>query len=221
MPAKFRFIEPTDCWLPFPMDTDSIQPVGPGTKRGAHGAYVMGKLKAGVDREQARAELQTVASRRTQYPVFERGRTVRLTSLHWLHDNLVKDVRLLLYVFQGAVLLVLLVASANVANLALARAMSRVKEMAVRLSLGAGRARVFRQLLTESLILTAAGGGCGLAVAYWGVTSLRTLAATLVPRMEYVSMDGRVLAVACLVSLASGLICGLVPALRATKTDLN
>jgi putative ABC transport system permease protein len=218
MPADFRFIGAADFWLPFPMDTDSIKPVGPGTGRGAHGACMIGKLKPGMTREQARAELETIASRRTQYPLFERDRAVRVTSLH---EHLVKGSRMLLYVFQGAALLVLLVAAANVANLLLARSASRAKEMAVRLSLGAGRARLLRQLLTESLLLAAAGGGFGLLVAQWGVTGLRTLAAGFVPRMGDVSMDGHVLAVACLVTLASGIICGLAPALRATRTDLN
>ena len=218
MPADFRFIGAADFWLPFPMDSDSIKPVGPGTGRGAHGGYMIGKLKPGMTREQARAELETIASRRTQYPLFERDRAVRVTSLH---EHLVKSSRMLLYVFQGAALLVLLVAAANVANLLLARSASRAKEMAVRLSLGAGRSRVLRQLLTESLLLAAAGGGFGLLVAQWGVSGLRTLAAGFVPRMGDVSMDGHVLAVACLVTLASGVICGLAPALRATRIDLN
>ena len=217
LPAGFRFLESTDFWTPFPMDADSIRPVGPGAS-GAHGAYMLGKLKPGVTRAHAKAELETIASRRTQFPIFDRDRAVRLTSLH---ENLVQNARLLLYVFQAAALLVLLVATANVANLVLARSASRAKEMAVRLSLGAGRWRILRQLLTESVLLAAVGGGCGLLVADWGVLSLRTLAAGFVPRMEEVSMDGPVLAVACLVTLASGIICGLGPALRATRTDLN
>jgi putative ABC transport system permease protein len=218
MPADFRFVGAADFWRPFPMDTDSIEPVGPGTKRGPHSAYVMGKLKPGISREQARAELETIASRRTQYPIFERGRTVRLTSLH---EHLVKDSRLLLYVFQGAVLLVLLVATANVANLLLARSAARGKEMAVRLSLGAGRWRLLRQLLTESVLLAAVGGGCGLLLAHWGVRGVGSLAASFIPRMDEVGMNGWVLAVGCLVTVASGLLCGLAPALRATKTDLG
>lgn len=218
MPADFKFIGTADFWLPFPMDTDSIEPVGPGTKRGPHGAYVMGKLKPGITRDQARAELETIASRRTQYPVFERGRMVRLTSLH---EHLVKDARRLLYVFQGAVLLVLLVATANVANLLLARSASRGREMAVRLSLGAGRGRLLRQLLTESVLLAVLGGGCGLLLAYWGVRAVGNLAATFLPRMEEVGINGGVLTVAGLITLSSGLLCGLAPALRATKTDLG
>jgi putative ABC transport system permease protein len=218
MPADFKFIGTADFWVPFPMDTDSLEPVGPGTNRGPHGAYVMGKLKPGVRREQARAELETIASRRTQYPIFDRGRMVRLTSLH---EQLVKDSRLVLYVFQGAVLLVLLVATANVANLLLARSASRGREMAVRLSLGAGRWRVLRQLLTESVLLALLGGACGLLLAHWGVRGMGNLAASFLPRMEEVGINGRVLAVAGLITLASGVLCGLAPALRATKTDLG
>ena len=218
MPKAFNFRQPTDCWTPFPMDTDSIAPVGPGTGRGAHGALVMGKLRRGVTRAQAQTELETIASRRTSFPVFEPNRAVRLTSLQ---EFWVRNVRLRLYVFQAATLLVLLVAGANVANLLLARAASRTKEMAVRLSLGAGRARVLRQLLTESLLLAVIGGGGGLLMAHWGVAALRALAASFVPRMDEVCVDGRVLGVTCLIALAAGLICGLAPAWRATKADLT
>jgi putative ABC transport system permease protein len=218
MGADFRFLGPADVWLPFPMDTDSIQPVGPGTGRGAHGAYVVGRLKPHVTRTRAQGQLEVVARRRVQYPVFEPDRGVRLTALH---EHLVKDARLLLYVFQAAALLVLLVATANVANLILVRCESRSAEMSLRAALGAGRGRIVRQLLTESLLLALLGGGLGVLIAFWGVASLPKMAAGFLPRMEEVNLDGRVLLFTSVVSLLSGLLSGLVPAFRALKMDPN
>jgi len=219
MPAGFSFLQRTDFWLPFPMDIDSIKPVGPGTGRGAHAASTIGKLKPGVARRQAQVELETINRRFAEtYPGDARERGVRVASLH---EGLVQNVRVLLLVFQGAALLVLLVAAANVANLLLARSASRSKEMAVRLSLGAGRWRITRQLLTESLLLAVVGGALGLLLAHWGVSGFGKLTASFLPRAQEVRVDGGVLTFACLVSLASGLLFGLTPAQRATKTDLN
>jgi len=221
MPAGFRFFQSTDCWVPFPMNTDSVAPVGPGTGRGEHYALVFAKLRPGVTRGQAQAELETIASRNAAaYPerAEYRDRSVRMTSPH---EHLVKNVRLLLYVFQAAALLVLLLATVNVANLLLARSESRGREISLRAALGAGRRRIVRQLLTESLLLASIGGGGGLLVAFWGAASLATLAAGSLPRIDEVNLDWRVLAFACLVSLASGLTFGLAPALRTTKTGLN
>ena len=221
MPPGFRFLQSTDFWVPFPMDTDSIAPVGPGTGRGEHLSFVLGKLKPGVTRAQAQAELETIAGRNeAAYPVRPeyRDRGVRMTSPH---EHLVKDAHLLLYVFQAAALLVLLLATVNVANLLLAQSESRGREMSLRAALGAGRWRIVRQLLTESLLLAAVGGVGGLLVASWGATSLGTLAAGFLPRMDEVNLDWRVIAFASLISVVSGLTFGLVPAVRATKTDLN
>jgi len=217
MGADFRFIGTADFWSPFPMDTDSIAPVGPGI-RGIHGAYVVGRLKPRVTRSRAMAQLETIARRRTQYPVFETDQGVRLTALH---EHLVKDARLLLYVFQAAALLVLLVATANVANLMLVRSESRSREMSLRAALGAGRGRIIRQLLTESLLLALMGGSLGVLLAFWGSVGLGKAAASLLPRMEEVNLDWRVLAFTTLVSLMSGLLSGLVPAVRAMRTDPN
>jgi putative ABC transport system permease protein len=218
MGPDFRFIGPADLWLPFPMDIDSIAPVGPGAGRGAHGAYVVGRLKPQVTRARAQAQLETIARRRTQYPMFEAGRGIHLTSLH---DHLVKDAKLLLYVFQAAALLVLLVVTANAANLILVRSESRGREMSVRAALGASRGRIIRQLLTESLLLALLGGGLGVLVAFWGAAGLTRAAAGLVPRIEEVSLDWRVLACTSLISLASGLLSGLAPAICVLKIDPN
>ena len=220
MPAGFRDLESTDLWVPFPMDSDSIRPVGPGAS-GEHLSSVLGKLKPGVTRAQAQVELETIASRNAAaYPARPkyRDRGVRMTSPH---EHLVKNAHLLLYVFQAAALLVLLLATVNVANLLLARSESRDREISLRAALGAGHWRIVRQLLIESLLLAAIGGGSGLLVASWGATSLGTLAAGFLPRMEEVNLDWRVLAFACLLSLVSGLIFGMAPALRAMRTDLN
>jgi putative ABC transport system permease protein len=218
MPPGFRFLAVADFWIPFPMDADSVAPVGPGTGRGAHGAYAVGRRKPQVTDTQVQAELETIAARRTTYPTFDRDRVVRLTSPR---ERIVKDARLLLYVFQAAALLVLLVGTANVANLLLVRSESRGREMALRAALGAGRRRIVRQLLTENLLLAGLAGGLGLLVAYWGSLGLSKVAASFLPRMEEVSVDGRVLGFACLLSLASGLLFGLAPAVRSMKTDLN
>ncbi len=214
MPAGFRVFDAPEFLLPFPMDID-----GPGRKGGLHGGHAIGRLKPGVTRLAAQAELETIRS-----PIEgagaakEQGRGVRLTALH---EHLVRNVRWLLYVLQGTTALVLLVAASNVANLLLARSASRGKEMAVRQSLGAGRRRLVRQLLTESLLLAALGGVLGLFLAYWGIAGLAKLAGGFLPRVREVHLDGRVLAFAGLVSLGSGLLFGLVPALRGTKAGLN
>ncbi len=218
MGPDFRFIGPADLWMPFPMDIDSVAPVGPGTGRGAHGAYVVGRLKPQVMRSRAQAGLKIIAKRRARYPVFETGRGVRLTSLH---DHMVKDARLLLYVFQAAALLVLLVAAANVANLMLVRSETRSREMSLRAALGAGRARIVRQLFTESLLLALMGGSLGVLLAFWGSAGLSKAAASFLPRTEEVNLDWRVLAFTSLVSVMSGLLSGLAPAVRAMGMDPN
>ncbi|NLZ05291.1 MAG: ABC transporter permease [Phycisphaerae bacterium] len=218
MGSDFRHIGTADFWMPFPMNIDSVAPVGPGAGRGAHGAYVVGRLKPNVARARAEADLEVIAKRRTQYPVFEPDRGVRLTSLH---EHLVRDSRRLLCVFQAAALLVLLVATANVANLMLVRSETRSREMSLRAALGAGRARIIRQLFTESSLLALMGGSLGALLALWGAAGLGKAAASFLPRMEEVNLDWRVLAFTSLVSLMSGLLSGLAPAVRAMRMDPN
>jgi predicted permease len=214
MPAGFRLFDAPDFLLPYPMDID-----GPGRKGGLHSSSAIGRLKPQVTRLQAQAELEIIRSGdEGTGATGEQRRGVRVTSLH---ERLVENVRLLLYILQAATLLVLLVAGSNMANLLLARSASRSREMAVRLSLGAGRRRLVRQLLTESLLLAALGGAAGLLVAYWGIEGLGKLAAGFLPRLDEIHTDGWVLAFTCLVSLASGLVFGLAPAIRGTGSDLN
>ncbi len=213
MPAGFRFPGGSELWLPYPVDTIK------STERGGWFARVVAKLKPGVTHAQAQAEMDVIAERLAQaYPETNRDSGVRVTSLH---EHLVQNVRLSLYVLQGAALLVLLVAVVNVANLLLVRSASRGREMALRAVLGANRWRILRQLLVESLLLGLAGGALGLLGARVGVGAFGRLAAVFLPRAEQSSVDGRVLGFALVISIVSGLIFGLAPAVHALRTDLN
>ncbi|HYV06857.1 MAG TPA: ABC transporter permease [Blastocatellia bacterium] len=186
--------------------------------------FVMARLKQGVTIEQAQAEMDTVAANvRERY--FGGGDANDPRSwgllLASLRENVVGDIRPALLILLAAVAFVLLIACANVANLLLARAALRNKEIAIRSALGAGRWRVTRQLLTESVLLAMAGGAVGLALAYWGMTALLSIMEDKIPRSTEIGIDTRVLLFTVGVSLLTGIIFGLFPALQASKHDLH
>jgi putative ABC transport system permease protein len=214
MPATFRFGGPElALWTPMAFTPQQAQ------SHGGHWLSVIGRLKPGATENQARTEMVAIAGRlAAQYPDANTGWGVKLMPLL---DYMVKDIKPSLIVLLCAVAFVLLIACANVANLLLARAAGRQKEIAIRTALGAGRARIIRQLLTESALLATLGGAAGLALAKWGMDLLLKLAPQDLPRMSDVALDGRALAFTAAVTLLTGLIFGLVPALQSSRPNLN
>ena len=187
--------------------------------RHSHIVEVLGRMKAGVTVEQAAQEMKSIAARlENQYPASNTGNSVEVISFH---EDYVGEVREALLIIAGAVALVLLIACANVANLLLARSALRRKEIAIRLAMGAGRFAIVRQLLVESLILAVAGGVLGLLLAGWGVQFLINLIPDSLPRTEDIAIDPRVLVFTMLVTLVTGILFGLAPALQASKIDVS
>ncbi|MDQ6886049.1 MAG: ABC transporter permease [Gemmatimonadota bacterium] len=188
-------------------------------QRGSHSLGVVGRLAPGATVESAQVELGALAKRLSdQYQDTNAGMKLRLVSMH---EDLTGDVRLPLLVLLGAVALVLLIACTNVANLMLVRAAGRETEIAVRTALGAGRARLVRQLVSESVLLSAVGGALGMLLASWMVRWVRTSAPGNIPLLTGVTVDLRVMMVTALVAVATGVLFGLVPALYATTPDLS
>jgi putative ABC transport system permease protein len=223
MPEGFQFPIQTDSIeLYITLAEDAATPDGstPYTQqRGSHSLLGIARLKPGVTLAQANAELRTMAAvLEKKYP---ETNTKFGAALQPLRDELVGDVRTGLYVLFGAVACLLLIANANVANLMLARASVRGKEIALRAALGASRARIIRQLLTESVLLAGLGGLLGLLVAKWGTDALVAAVPQNIPRVSTIQLDGVVLGFTLLLSLATGIIFGLVPAWQASHVDLN
>jgi predicted permease len=219
IPGAFRtpfFTTKQEVWIPLVQD-----PVF-GTRmpqRGSHLLPVIGRLKPGVSVAQAQAEMDAISRRlAAEFPAENSGWTVRLVPLQ---KEIVGDVRTALLVLLGAVGLVLLIACANIANLLLTRATSRSKEIAVRTALGARRARIIRQLLSETAVLGLLGGAVGIALAYWGVKALSSLLPSSLPQMNPIRVDYFVLGFALLLSAIAGVAFGLVPAMFAAKADIQ
>ena len=213
MPPNFNFPASAELWVPLNFDES------PGMKqRKAHFMRPVGRLKPGVTIEQAQADTDTVARRlEEQYPDTNTGWNLRLVSLR---EQLVGNTRPTLFILFGAVGFVLLIACANVANLLLVRAAGRQKEIALRTALGAGRFRIIRQMITESVLLSLAGGSVGTLLAFWGVELLVKLSEGNIPSTAQVRIDATVLGFTLLVSILTGVLFGLAPALRTMKLNL-
>lgn len=179
----------------------------------------IGRLKPGVTIEQARADMDSVARQLgAAYPVEDKDTGITVMTLK---DSMVAEIRPFLLMLMAAVGFVLLIACVNVANLSLARSMGRAREFAIRTALGAGTKRVLRQLLTESVLLAAAGGALGLLLAIWGKAGTLSLVSGSLPRAQDVSLDWRVLLFTFVISIVSGILFGLAPAIRTLRPNLQ
>ncbi|MDT7806515.1 MAG: hypothetical protein QOJ70_328 [Acidobacteriota bacterium] len=214
-PPNFLYGVPTEVFVPIGSVADKMM-----LMRGNHpGIYVLARMKPGVTVEGAREEIKTIAARlAAQYPDSNTGNTAALQPLS---DFFVSDIRPSLLILLASVGLVLLIACANVANLLLARAATRGREIAIRTALGASRLRVMRQLLTESVLLALVGGGVGLLLAMWSIDLLRSMASGNLPPTAVIGLDANVLLFTLGVSILTGLVFGLAPAIQASRTDLN
>lgn len=211
MPKGFEFpidVTGTRLWA-----TDVFDPNDPRTSRGNNFLNVIARLKPGVSFEQAQTNLQTILE--PQYP------NQVPVSLMSLHEQLVGDTRTPLLVLLGAIAFVLLIACANVANLLLVRSAARQKEVAVRIALGASQFRLFRQLLTESVLLAAIGGALGLLLAFLSLDLLIGFSPMRIPRVEEVGIDGRVLGFLSVIVLLTGLVFGTLSSFRLSERDLR
>ena len=202
----------SDVWIPLAL-TDEQR-----ASRGNHNRYGVARLKNGIELTQAQAEMDAISARLAPLSKMDDGWGAVVIPMQ---EEIVGNSRTMLLMLLGAVGLVLLIACANVGNLLFTRALSRRKEIAIRSALGAGRGRVFQQLLTEALLLAGAGGALGLLLAYATLTSASTLLASQVPRAEEISIDGRVLLFAVGVSMLTGMLAGTLPAWRAGRSDLG
>jgi predicted permease len=214
MPEGFGFPENSLLWQPFPDDMQSKE-----DDRGAHGWPIYARMKPGVTIQQVQAELDTLGARLEQaHPKTNSG--LRFRAL-LVRDEATRDERLAMQLMMGAVVAVLLIACGNVANLLLARAASRSREIAVRMALGASRGRIIRQVLTESLVLGTLGGAAGLLLTFWETDFVLSFIPVEIPFWIKFEQDWRVFAFALTATIGSSLAFGVVPALQASRPDLT
>jgi putative ABC transport system permease protein len=212
MPADFQFPERTEIWTPLALDLPNWQ------QRGGHYLGGIGRLKAGSSLTAAQADLNAIAARADQqFPDSNSGWDTTLKSLQ---ESVVGEIRPAMLTLTAAVGFVLLIACVNLANLLLSRSAARRQEIGIRSSLGAGRGRLIRQLLTESLLLAALGAALGLALAWVGTRLLVNLNPNILPRAKEIALDARVLGFTAAVAVLTGILFGLAPAIHMAKTDL-
>jgi putative ABC transport system permease protein len=222
MPASFQFFSSPDLFVLGRLGVPEPPYAAPADLREVRDdqyVSVLGRLKPGVSLRQAQAGMQVVARQlERQYPKTNQGWGVKLVPLN---ERMFGKIRPTLFILLGAVAFVLLIACANVANLLLARTVVREREFAMRVALGAGHFRILRQLLIESLLLAFLGGALGLLLSFLGVRSLAALGPESIPRLDQVSIDGRVLGFTLLLALLTGLVIGLIPIRKTFRLDLQ
>jgi len=218
MPEGFSFplgTDEVDAWTPLTLAGDSSF----AEQRGAHYLTGVGRLAPHARTDEVSAQLKAIAARLSvQFPAMNHERTANVMDLH---ENLVGSSQHALFVLAGAVACLLLIACANVANLMLARATLRAKEVAVRTAIGASRSSILRQVLTESIILAVMGGIAGLLLAAWGADLLLAIAPRALPRIHEIGLDWRVVGFTALVAIVTGLVFGIAPALQLSGAELN
>jgi len=213
MPASFRFPDFAQMWTPLAW-TDQDKAI-----RGNHNLVVIARLRPGVDMKQAQAEMDTISRRlEQQYPADDKGWGAIVIPLH---ADMVSDVRPALLVLLGAVGFILLIACVNVTNLSLARIFSRHKEIAIRTAMGASSTRIMRQILVESVLLALIGGALGLSYAHFGIRLIMAFLAARLPNSVEAALDLKVLAFTALVSVLTGVVAGILPALHLSRGNLN